>query len=95
MVESGTMNLSGAGSYEGGKVTLLPEKPLVVKVAGLALRRSADAKSPVVVKDQSLDVNFAGVVDVSDTEVSADAAALSVVAPKLLEIRKNVGALTL
>jgi hypothetical protein len=96
-IESGELNASGAGSYDGRKLTLSSEKPLLVKLTNLALRQSATpgAKSAIVLKNQSLDANFAGTVNVSDDEVSADAKTLSVTAPNLLDVRKNDGDLKL
>jgi hypothetical protein len=96
-IDSGELSASGAGSYDGRNLTLSGEKPLAVKVTGLSLRQSATtgAKSPVVLKDQSLDANFAGVINVSDEEVSADAKAISITAPKLLDVHKNQGDLKL
>jgi hypothetical protein len=94
-IESGELNASGAGSYDGKKLTLSNDKPLLVKLTGLALRQSATAKSPIVLKDQSLDANFAGTVNISDDELSADAKTISVTAPKLLDVHKNEGDLRL
>ena len=93
--ESGQLNATAAGSYDGKTLTLADDRPLAVKISNLALRQSADAKSPIVLRDQSLDATVAGAVNVSGEELSADLKTMSIAAPRLLEVKKNDGDLKL
>jgi hypothetical protein len=92
-VESGQLAASVAGSYDGKNLTLLTEKPLAVKLTNLSLRQSNEAKAPVGLRDQSLDVIFAGIIGLAGEQVGADVKTLSITAPKLLDVKKNDGEL--
>src|SRR5258706_3358143 len=71
-LEAGQLPPSGAGSYDGKRITLSNDKPLAVKVFNLSLPQSAAAKSAIVLRDQSVDLDFARILKIADHELIAD-----------------------
>lgn len=87
----GQITASMKGAYDGKVLAIAPDKPLVVKGTRLALRRPATQNAPaaVVAKDHSLDVTFAGDVQLSPSALGADIKTLSAVSGKLLDVHND------